>query len=91
MKATRWPIDHWLESAFFDFKMEFPANTKKPQQLIDKFQLSMAAAVNTVYEEDVATCILHRDKPDSLTLRELPDSEKIYSKWSKFFHFDSDT
>ena len=56
--------------------MEFLANTKKPQQLIDKFQLSMVAAVNIVSEEDVATCILHRYEPDSLTPRELPDFEK---------------
>ena len=71
--------------------MEFTVNTKKPQQLIDKFKLSVAAAVNAIYEEDVASCILHRYEPDSLTLRELPDFEEKDSKWSKFFRLDSDT
>ena len=78
-----------MVNAYFDFKYELGANTNKPKMLIDKFQMSVAAAVTVLYEEDPVPCMLHRHEPYSKTPREMPDFDRKYSTWSRFMRLDN--
>ena len=68
-KAKRRPIEPWVVSGYYDFKYDMAANTSKPRMLIEKFQLSLTAAIKVLYDEDPAACVLHREEPYLRQLR----------------------
>ena len=88
-KMTRSPVEPWVVSGFFDFKYDMAPNTSKPKMLIEKFQLSLMAAINVLYDEDPAACVLHREEPYLTQLREMADFDRKYSTWSKWLRLDN--
>ena len=74
-KARR-RYDPWIVSGYYDFKYDMAANCSKPRMLIEKFQLSLTAAIKVLYDEDPAACVLHREEPYIKQLREMEDFDK---------------
>ena len=64
-------------------------NTSKPKMLIEKFQLSLTAAIKVLYDKDPAACVLYREEPYLKQLQEMADFDGKYSTRSKWLRFDN--